>query len=107
MKTLTRVPGIGPKVAQRMVLELKDKVGAPAAAAAPPAAAEQRRQPAPRQVVEALLGLGFTAKPAEAAVDAGAGRARRTPTPAPCCAPPSPSWAGPGDRPPGAGGSVS
>ena len=69
VKTLTRVPGIGPKVAQRMVLELKDKVVAPAAA---PALVPQRSgggDPRREQVVEALVGLGFAAKPAEAAVD--------------------------------------
>jgi holliday junction DNA helicase RuvA len=68
VKALTRVPGIGPKVAQRMVLELKDKVVAPAST---PALVPQRSGGDPRreQVVEALLGLGFTARPAEAAVD--------------------------------------
>jgi Holliday junction DNA helicase RuvA len=68
VKALTRVPGIGPKVAQRMVLELKDKVVAPAVA---PALVPHRPGGDPRreQVVEALLGLGFTARPAEAAVD--------------------------------------
>ena len=68
VKALTRVPGIGPKVAQRMVLELKDKVVAPTAA---PALVPQRSGGDPRreQVVEALIGLGFTARPAEAAVD--------------------------------------
>ena len=68
VKALTRVPGIGPKVAQRMVLELKDKVVAPATA---PALVPHRPGGDPRreQVVEALVGLGFTARPAEAAVD--------------------------------------
>ena len=65
---LTRVPGIGRKGAERMVLELRDKVVAPAPAPAPSAraAAGGLRD----QVVEALLGLGFPAKPAEQAVDA-------------------------------------
>jgi Holliday junction DNA helicase RuvA len=70
VKALTRVPGIGPKVAQRMVLELKDKVAAPAAASPavlPPTSGASPRRDA---VVEALVGLGFTAKPAEVAVDA-------------------------------------
>lgn len=70
-KMLTRVPGIGPKVAQRMVLELKDKVVAvPATASAPtlPAAGGSRRD----EVVEALVGLGFTPRPAEEAVAAAA-----------------------------------
>ena len=71
VKTLTRVPGIGPKVAQRMGLELKDKVVAPVAQAAVPATAPARTADARRdQVVEALIGLGFTARPAEGAVDA-------------------------------------
>ena len=64
---LTRVPGIGRKGAERMVLELRDKVVAPA----PASRALPRRRVALRdQVVEALLGLGFPAKPAELAVDA-------------------------------------
>jgi holliday junction DNA helicase RuvA len=62
---LTRVPGIGRKGAERMVLELRDKVVAPAPAPVAPATGGPRDQ-----VVEALLGLGFPAKPAEAAVDA-------------------------------------
>ena len=63
---LTRVPGIGRKGAERMVLELRDKVVAPAPVPSAPAAAGGLRD----QVVEALLGLGFPAKPAEQAVDA-------------------------------------
>ena len=62
---LTRVPGIGRKGAERMVLELRDKVDLPAPVAATPGAAGPRDQ-----VVEALLGLGFPAKPAEQTVDA-------------------------------------
>jgi holliday junction DNA helicase RuvA len=71
VKALTRVPGIGPKVAQRMVLELKDKVVAPAAESGAAALVPQRSGGDPRreQVVEALVGLGFPARPAEAAVD--------------------------------------
>ncbi len=69
VKTLTRVPGIGPKVAQRLVLELKDKVGAPVAASALPAAVSNGDSPRRDEVVQALLGLGFTAKPAEGAVE--------------------------------------
>ena len=69
-KVLTRVPGIGPKVAQRMVLELRDKVVAhsagPSASVLPTPVSGTRRD----EVVEALVGLGFTARPAETAVDA-------------------------------------
>jgi len=61
---LTRVPGIGRKGAERMVLELRDKVDAPA-----PAPALSPTHGPREQVVEALLGLGFPPRPAEQAVD--------------------------------------
>jgi holliday junction DNA helicase RuvA len=63
--SLTRVPGIGRKGAERLVLELRDKVVAPDRTPAAPAVGGPRAE-----VVEALLGLGFAAKPAEQAVDA-------------------------------------
>lgn len=64
---LTRVPGIGKRSAERMVLELRDKVGAVyATAGAPVTNGHAVRGP----VVEALVGLGFAAKQAEEATDA-------------------------------------
>lgn len=68
LATLTRVPGIGRKGAERLVVELRDKVTAPAPAVAE--AARPSTSPGRDQVVEALVGLGFTARPAEQAVDA-------------------------------------
>ena len=69
LTTLTRIPGVGRKSAERLVVELRDKVVAPAAVphgvAPRPVTGNVRRD----QVVEALVGLGFTARPAEAAVD--------------------------------------
>ncbi|ORW85892.1 Holliday junction ATP-dependent DNA helicase RuvA [Mycobacterium sp. IEC1808] len=63
---LTRVPGIGKRSAERMVLELRDKVGAVAATnGAPLVNGHAVRSP----VVEALVGLGFAAKQAEEATD--------------------------------------
>ncbi|OBJ68256.1 Holliday junction branch migration protein RuvA [Mycobacterium sp. 1274756.6] len=64
---LTRVPGVGKRSAERMVLELRDKIGAVAGAAAGPAAPNGHAVRAP--VVEALVGLGFPAKQAESATD--------------------------------------
>ncbi|MCY7342737.1 MAG: Holliday junction branch migration protein RuvA [Pseudonocardia sp.] len=69
VRTLTSVPGVGPKVAQRMVLELKDKVALHAATTTP-AGPTGSGNPTRDEVVEALLGLGFTPRPAEVAVDA-------------------------------------
>lgn len=63
---LTRVPGIGKRGAERMVLELRDKVGLVAGSGAAPAVnGHAVRGP----VVEALVGLGFAVKQAEEATD--------------------------------------
>lgn len=73
LKALERVPGIGRKGAQRIVLELSGKLGAPGEALAPGAAApagDGPRGPGDRsdEVVAALVGLGWTSKVAEDAV---------------------------------------
>jgi Holliday junction DNA helicase RuvA len=74
--TLTRVPGIGKKGAERLVLELRDRVGSieqqPAAAISPVA-------PWRDQVRQALVGLGWTAREAEEAVAAVAADADPVP----------------------------
>jgi Holliday junction DNA helicase RuvA len=65
-----KVPGIGRKGAQRIVLELTDRLGAPTTAATPasvPAAASPAWQD---QVVEALVGLGWPVRQATDAVAA-------------------------------------
>jgi Holliday junction DNA helicase RuvA len=70
-KTLTRVPGIGQKGAQRIILELKDRLGAPVGHARH---GRTPTAPAPwkDQVLQALVGLGWSAKDADAAVEAAA-----------------------------------
>lgn len=66
VNALTRVPGIGKRSAERMVLELSDKVGPVYATAGAPATnGHAVRGP----VVEALVGLGFAARQAEEATD--------------------------------------
>jgi Holliday junction DNA helicase RuvA len=64
---LTRVPGIGKRGAERMVLELRDKVYAAGAPSSGPSAVNGHAVRSP--VVEALVGLGFAAKQAEEATD--------------------------------------
>ena len=71
LAALTQVPGIGRKGAQRIVLELKDRLGASpartagAGPAAAPAAAAWRDQ-----LHAALLGLGWSSREADDAVAA-------------------------------------
>jgi Holliday junction DNA helicase RuvA len=68
VKTLTRVPGIGQKGAQRIILELRDRLGAPVASGGAQRLAvahETWRD----QVHQGLVGLGWSSKEAEAAVD--------------------------------------
>ncbi len=63
---LTSVPGIGRKGAERIVLELKDRVGPATGAPQASAGAEPWRA----QVVQALEGLGWSARDAEKALAA-------------------------------------
>ena len=64
LTALTLVPGIGRKGAQRMVLELKDKVGLVGAAAAPVATGGGWRD----TLTQALVGLGWTGPQADEVV---------------------------------------
>jgi holliday junction DNA helicase RuvA len=77
--SITRAPGVGPKVAERIVTELKDK--APAFATIDPAvirlsdAVEDKRAPQPiSDAVSALVNLGY-GQPQAAAAIASAARA--------------------------------
>lgn len=66
-KALTAVPGIGKKGAQKLLLELKDRLGAPVGAPAGPAAAATGWR---EQVHTALIGLGYAPREADEAVAA-------------------------------------
>jgi holliday junction DNA helicase RuvA len=78
VKTLTRVPGIGQKGAQRIILELRDRIGAPVGAGG-------RTTPTPAgapwcdQVQQGLVGLGWSAKEADKAIEAVADQAGPSP----------------------------
>jgi Holliday junction DNA helicase RuvA len=78
-KALTTIPGIGAKSAERLVLELRDKVGAVRGGGATPAggttAGTAGHEPWRGQVTEALVGLGWSAKQAGDAVERVAGSA--------------------------------
>lgn len=78
-KAIAKAPGIGRKTAQRIILELKDRISledafssgeeaAPSMAAAGQAASGQARQ----EAVEALTALGYSASDALRAVNAAA-----------------------------------
>ncbi|RII18624.1 Holliday junction ATP-dependent DNA helicase RuvA [Streptomyces sp. YIM 130001] len=68
-KALTAVPGIGKKGAQKLLLEFKDRLGAPVGSAAPavgsPVTASWRDQ-----LHAALIGLGYATREADEAVAA-------------------------------------
>ena len=61
---LVRVPGIGKKTAERLLLELKGKLGADALSGL----AVNREKATASDVINALLGLGYSDKEAQAAV---------------------------------------
>ncbi|MEP7062368.1 MAG: Holliday junction branch migration protein RuvA [Betaproteobacteria bacterium] len=61
---LTKIPGIGKKTAERILLELKDKLGADLTTAV----GVHRVPPASADILNALLALGYSDKEAVAAV---------------------------------------
>jgi len=71
---LERVPGIGKKVASRIILELKDKFGGGYRSKS------SLSGPWRTQVIGALTGLGYSAKEAESALDDVLSDFGRTPT---------------------------
>ena len=71
---LERVPGIGKKVASRIILELKDKFGGGFRSKS------YLSGPWRNQVIGALTGLGYSAKEAESSLDEVLSEFGRTPT---------------------------
>jgi Holliday junction DNA helicase RuvA len=69
LTALTRVPGVGKKTAERMVLELRDKLDGLAAAPAAPAASQMEDD-----VISALVNLGYQRSPAEQAAKRAAAK---------------------------------
>jgi Holliday junction DNA helicase RuvA len=66
---LTRIPGIGRKTAERMVLELRDKLPEPATAATPASPAMSGIE---EDVLSALVNLGYQRAAAEKAISLAA-----------------------------------
>jgi Holliday junction DNA helicase RuvA len=77
VRTLTSVPGIGHKGAQRIILELKDRLGGPVASAA--GAPTMVAEPWRAQVQQGLVGLGWSAKDADRAIETVADQAADEP----------------------------
>jgi Holliday junction DNA helicase RuvA len=80
VKALTTVPGIGQKGAQRIILELRDRIGAPGTVASvsiTPVGANGWQG----QVHGGLVGLGWSGKEADRAIAAVASEAEQMPTP--------------------------
>lgn len=66
---LTRVPGIGRKGAERIVIELRDKINTLAATTSPQAGPQPTSQVWRDQVASGLQGLGWSVRDAESACE--------------------------------------
>ncbi|MEU6347153.1 Holliday junction branch migration protein RuvA [Streptomyces sp. NPDC046977] len=80
-KALTAVPGIGKKGAQRLLLELKDRLGAPVGSPAGRPAVAAGPASWREQLHTALIGLGYQPREAEEAVAAVAPQAEASAEP--------------------------
>ena len=80
-KALTAVPGIGKKGAQKLLLDLKDKLGAPTGTARRGTAGRPVAAGWRDQLHAALVGLGYAPREADSAVDAVAPEAEESATP--------------------------
>ena len=81
VKTLTTVPGIGQKGAQRIILELRDRIGSPGASVSPSPQAPTSLGAWQGQVQAGLVGLGWSTKEADRAIGEVAPEAEQMDTP--------------------------
>lgn len=67
---IRRAPGVGPRTAQKVIIDLKPKLEVDAAFQALPRGAAAGGGEVPQQVEQALRGLGFSAQEARSALEA-------------------------------------
>ena len=67
-KSITAAPGVGPRLAQRIVVELKDKIGKMDVSGPASAVSSAQQLPSASEAVAALTSLGFNVAEASRAV---------------------------------------